>query len=162
MPDLQDVREMYRAIHRHLHPHLGGHSNANIVNEYDAVPTGHRIWYICTDCATGETVWTSSTSSIRSPNELNDRLRESMRTAQGRDSLIEVLRQYPDIRDVPFLYPPRLTPEVEEEQLRQLWGLPELEARVAYEEQVTREARAQFEGRIHDRIPTRFEREDVI
>jgi hypothetical protein len=85
-----------------------------------------------------------------------------MMSAQGRDSLIEVLRQYPDIRDVPFLSPPRITPEVEAEQLRQLWGVPELEARVAYEEQVSREARAQFEGRVHDKVPTRFEREDVI
>lgn len=160
MPDYQDVLAMYRAIHYHLHSHSGDHINANIANEDDGGSL--RIRYVCTDCATGDTVWTTSITSIRRSIERDDRIREPMMSAQGRDSLIEVLRQYPDIRDVPFLSPPRITPEVEAEQLRQLWGVPELEARVAYEEQVSREARAQFEGRVHDKVPTRFEREDVI
>jgi hypothetical protein len=125
------------------------------------------VGFSCSDCQGPETIWECGVSSIAAlPSE--NILRTTFRSYDGRASLLRVLNQDSTSRGTPsFGYPDGELPQlsvggITDDNLGELWG--EAEAREALVEQGTtnQKAREEFEARVHDRIPTRFEREDPI
>jgi hypothetical protein len=162
MPTYQDVQLMLDDVRRHIRE--TGHE-AIIADD----PRMRMLGFSCSDCEGPETVWECGVSVIVSlpPDSI---LRTTFRSLAGRVSVLRALNQDSTSRNTPsfeHLHFEEGAPQptiggITEDNLGELWG--ESEAREALVEQGARnqKAREDFETRVHDSIPTRFEREDPI
>ena len=163
MPTYRDIQSMLDDIRGHVRE--TGHE---VIIADD--PMMRMIGFSCSDCVGPETIWECGVTAIVSlpPESI---LRTSFISLAGRVSVLRALNQDSTSRGTPFFdytssfeVGPEQPPigGITEDNLGEIWG--EAEAREALVEQdaTNQKAREEFEGRVHDRIPTRFEREDPI
>lgn len=165
MPEYDDFQAMFEAAWQHVHE--TGHS----VHCCDD-PRALTIGYACSDCTTPDTIWSIELRFLRVTVDQSSSLWTSLRSQAGRERLADELniesRQPSPISysrssaGIEEILEATLSPEEEVQQLEELWGASEAAGALAEQARRNIRARDEFEARVHSRLPTRFEREDVI
>lgn len=164
MPDYDDVHELLEAAR--LHVRDTGHS----VHLWED-PRSMTLGFACSDCTNQDTIWGMGLRAIYNLHR-DDPLRTPLSSHEGRVGLENDLNvgatDSPPVSysrstaGIEELLEATLSPEEEVSQLENLWDADGDADGLA--EQVRRQVhdKEEYEARVHARVPTRFEREDVI
>ena len=163
MPEFNTFPELLETARQHVHD--TGHS----VYCCDD-PRERTIGFACSDCTNTETIWVIALRSLLATIEKDDPIWTTLRSLAGRMRLVGELNRgatqqppvsFNDYEDEESLVN-RLSPEEEVNQLENLWDADGAAAGLA--EQVRRKSRdkEEYEAQVHAKVPTRFERDDVI
>ena len=164
MPVYNEVHQMLEAAQQHVH------ETRHSVYCCDD-PMMRLVGFACSDCTNLDTIWSVGLRAIFNLST-DDPLRARFGTPAGRNLIADDLNRealetppvsYSHLESVREEFLSSTTPiEDEVQQLEELWdadgasrGLEELARR-------TTKAKEDFEEQVHSRVPTRFEREDVI
>lgn len=161
MPEYNNFHELFEAVRQHVHD--TGHP----VYCCDD-PMARTIGFACSDCTTSETIWSIELRFIILIDH-SSTLWTTLSSLAGRVQLAEELNREAH-QPPPVLYDRndynyetgQLSPEEEVSQLENLWDSDGAATGLA--EQTRRKIRdkEEYEARVHAKVPTRFERKDVI
>jgi hypothetical protein len=164
MPDYDDVHELLEVAR--LHVRATGHS----VHLWEDARM-RTLGFACSDCTTPDTIWGIGLRSVCNLHR-DDPLRIPLSSHEGRvgienDLNIGATNPPPVSYSTGYdagqaLLDSPTSPEEEVAQLENLWGAEVAATGLA--EQTRRKIRdkEEYEARVHARVPTRFEREEVI
>ena len=163
MPEYENFPELLEAVRQHIHD--TGHS----VYCCDD-PRDRTLGFACSDCTSTETIWSIALRYLLVSIDQDSPLWASLRSVAGRTRLADDLNReahqtppvsYNDYESEATLAN-HLSPEEELAQLENLWDTDA--AATALTEQTRRQIRnkEEYEAQVHAKVPTRFERKDII
>jgi len=133
-------------------------------------PRDRTIGFACSDCTNTETIWVIALRSLLATIEQDDPLWNSLRSLAGRMQLVNELNkgapQPPPVSfndwDREVIRANHLSPEEEVSQLESLWDEEGATTAIAVQTRRQIHDKEEYEARVHAKVPTRFERKDVI
>lgn len=163
MPEFNTFPELFEAARQHVHD--TGHS----VYCCDD-PRERTIGFACSDCINTETIWVITHRALRATVDQDSALWTSIRSLGGRVQLVSELNReathQPPVFFNDYEYEEslanRFSPEEEVQQLENLWGADEEATAIAEQTRRNIQNKEVYEARVHAKVPTRFERDDVI